>query len=179
MALTGYTIAQDRPREMTPEQREREIHELEVRLDQLRSQARRDRPERGPRMPHPGMMHARMEMTERLVEMNSEPGQAGLLAIGALAREIPLEPARRIEVLEATLEATESLPLRNALRFALKDLYLRTEQVDKAVGVMRDLLAENDEVLADYIARDCDEDDDEADDEDEEDDDEAGDEHRE
>lgn len=171
VCLGGLALAQEREREMTPEQREREIHELEVRLEQLRDQARehreypqgRERMEgremmrHRQRMVHPGMMHARMEMTQRLVEMNSEPGQAGLLAIGALTREIPLEPAQRIEILEAALEATESLPLRNALRFALKDLYLRTEQVDKAVEIMRDTLAENDDILADYMAEEHDE----------------------
>jgi hypothetical protein len=133
-----------------------ELHErerdLRAQLNEVREQQRRSRDmaERGwrPRDPDMEKMHDMMEMLRRMGKIVFSPADAGLAGIGALGRDIPREPGVVIQDLEKLLKGTKTLGFRNAIRLTLKDLYLRTEQKEKAVGILREMIAENDAALS-------------------------------
>lgn len=180
--LVSYTLAQpydegrrERPEAQAAERREREINELREQIERLRQGRERRgererRPRREPDFERPvefGRMYAWMEVVERMGDMAFNPEVAGLIAIGAIKDDIPREPVQRIKDLENLLGRTRTLGLRNAIRMGLKDLYLHTEQPEKALDQMRAMLAENDEYLSLEMQEDHDEEYDEDEDEDE------------
>ena len=73
-----------------------------------------------------------------------DPNAMGLIALGAISQEIPRPPQEVIEELEALLDKTETLGLRNAIYLTLKDLYKQTNQPEKTLELMRSMFVEND-----------------------------------
>lgn len=178
--LVSYTLAQpydegrhDRPEAQAAERRERKIRELREQIERIRHGRERhgERPRREPDFERPeefGRMYAWMEVIERMGDMAFNPEVAGLIAIGAIKDDIPRDPRRRIEDLDNLLDRTRTIGLRNALRMGLKDLYLQTEQPEKALDQMRAMLAENDKFLSMEMEEDHNEEYHEEEDEDEE-----------
>ena len=140
------------------EQADRREHDQHERMARPR-RARRERPDRpagkrrrttAPRRGTreiPRQIAMMREVITQLGQICSDPAQAGLLALGAIKDDIPREPTEVIEDLEARLKKTRSLPLRNAIRLTLKDLYKQTGQHERAVDHMQLMLAENDQAL--------------------------------
>jgi len=139
------------------EEMERRLHRREQeRLEAEREMARRwaegDPDLRGPIPPEhrEEMMHFQrmMGMLEQMARVSFDPEAAALMAIGGLRDDIHRKPEEVIEDLHNVLKRTRTLGLRNAIRLSLRDLYRHTDQHDKLLSTLREMIAENDEFLA-------------------------------
>lgn len=91
-------------------------------------------------------MRALIGTVQDLRGVAADPAAAGIVAISSL-REEARDPRQAVEELEGLLRETRSLPLRNAIRMTLRDLYKAQGQPDRARQTLREMLRENDQAL--------------------------------
>jgi len=147
----GLTLsAPGQPREHHAD-RERHEHEEEMdrHVEHMRGEMERMELEMAMQRLHLQEMQLHLELLEHMKQTTFDPESCALLAIGAVTDDLDIEPHRQIEVLRNMLERTRSLGVRNAIRTALKDLYLETEQPDECLELLVDMVVENDELIAD------------------------------
>ncbi len=77
----------------------------------------------------------------------SDPTVAGIVAVGGLKDDVKRKDEEIIADFESQLAKTKSLPLRNAIRLTLKDLYKKTSQDKKLLEHLRAMIAENDAAI--------------------------------
>jgi len=95
-------------------------------------------------------MQLHIELLENMKETMFDPESCALIALGAITDDLDIELEQQITLLEQILEDTKSLGLRNAIRTALKDLYLEDERPEEALEILKEIIAENDEAIADW-----------------------------
>ena len=91
------------------------------------------------------MMGGRIQFIERWQEAVRHPSQAVMMATQAIV-EIADQAERMeaaVEQLNDLLESVERVEARNAIRFALKEIYQETNQYNKALEQMRLVIMEN------------------------------------
>ncbi|MBL7139850.1 MAG: hypothetical protein ISS74_02985 [Planctomycetes bacterium] len=139
--LTVLVTAQPHPREAERHEpgplSEEQRHEMEQTAIELKIQHL-----------HLEEMGLHLELLELMKQTTFDPESCALLAIGAITDDLDLEPERQIQELRQVLERARSLGVRNAIRMALKDLYMEADQPDKCLEVLRDMILENDEVVS-------------------------------
>lgn len=77
----------------------------------------------------------------------ADPEAMGVYAVGTFKEEVKRKPAEMVREYEALLKDTKSLPLRNAIRLAMKDLYKAQGDDNKVLEVLRAIIAENDAAI--------------------------------
>jgi hypothetical protein len=91
-------------------------------------------------------------LTQRMAELCFDPQAAGVVAISAIKDDIHRKPSEMISEYESLLAKTKTLGLRNAIRMGLKDLYRDEKDSEKALQVIRDMVAENDAAIQSGVA---------------------------
>jgi hypothetical protein len=89
-------------------------------------------------------MQAQVQIVGNLKETCADPEAMGIVAVSELRSAGSKKPAETIAFLQGRLEKTKSLPLRNAIRLALKDLYLEVGDAANVQKQLEAILAEND-----------------------------------
>jgi len=89
----------------------------------------------------------RLKMLETMSNTAFSPKSAAMISLGELRDKLGLELEDRIEIFEELLKQVKHLGVRNSIRMTLKDLYVETEQNDKAVELLEHMILENDEML--------------------------------
>lgn len=160
VSITGLLTAQ-------PAERERP----EARQDQpqMRREAPRPGPEQAEAFQNIRQMHAMFELVERMRDVSFDPSMAAVIAVNGI-KDLPAgKPEQKAETLEKVLRESHTQGVRNAIHFALKDLYLATNRPERATEHLRAIVLENDERIR--AAEDREDDDGDDDDDDEDDDD--------
>ena len=138
--------------EMERRLRQRDQERLEAEREMARRRAAGNPDLRGPILPErrEEMMHFQrmMGMLEQMARVSFDPEAAALMAIGGLRDDVHRKPEEVIEDLHNVLKRTRTLGLRNAIRLSLRDLYRHTDQHDKLLSTLREMIAENDEYLS-------------------------------
>ena len=141
-----------RAQEEVNRRRQREQELIEAEREMARRRAAGDPDLRGPIPPErrEEMMHFQrmMGMLEQMARVSFDPEAAALMAIGGLRDDVHRKPEEVIEDLHNVLKRTRTLGLRNAIRLSLRDLYRHTDQHDKLLSTLREMIAENDEYLS-------------------------------
>lgn len=86
-------------------------------------------------------------LIEHMNRASFNPEAAGLMAIGGLRTDVDRDISEIIADLEEVLAKTKSLGLRNSLRLSLRDLYKETDQDEKVLATLREMVAENDKAI--------------------------------
>lgn len=94
-------------------------------------------------------LHRTLGMLKAIGDTAFDPESAALIGIGAINDEFALTPQETAAELEAVLQSTQSLGLRNAIRITLKDIYLKAGDKKKGIEQMRAMIAENDKRMYD------------------------------
>lgn len=95
-------------------------------------------------MPEIEKMMMFMRVVQQMSEICKDPTAAGMLAVGGLKDDVKRDRAEVITDLEQTLEKTRALPIRNAIRLTLKDLYKENGNNEKVLAQLHAMVAEND-----------------------------------
>jgi len=154
LATTGwvasYSLGEaDRPHERKTEPRERDDREEEEReeAERWREEHELEREmEEVERTVHQMRMY--IELLETVRELAFPPETAATIGIMAIKDDLDLPPEETIKQLNEVLGKTKSIGLRNSIRLGLKDAYEETGQTDKLLALLKDMIAENDAVLA-------------------------------
>ena len=87
------------------------------------------------------VMAMRMEVNQRIVESVSTPEQTSALMLQQLGPLIEHDTPHAIELLEQAREQANDAAVRRLLEVKLVEIYLRTEQHDKAMPIAKRLLS--------------------------------------
>jgi len=153
LATTGWLASYswgeaDRPRERKAELRQREEREAQEREKEEREAD--EQMEEVERVVQEIRMY--VELLETVRELAFPPETAATIGIMAIKDDLDLPPEEIVKHLTEVLAKTKSLGLRNSIRLALKDVYEETEQKDKLLGLLKDMIAENDAALVEEEA---------------------------
>ena len=90
----------------------------------------------------------KIRMVESMKQTCLDNAAMALIAVAGLRDEVPRSADEVIQELEGLIDKVNSVGIRNALRLALKDLYKLKGDHEKVLHHLRQMLIENDGVLA-------------------------------
>ena len=122
----------------------RNHREIQTLIEKLRAAAAKAPP--SPRS-QATLWEAKAKVVGNLKETCFDPRAMGIVAIASLRGEIHQDPKQLADHLQAMLEQTKSLGLRNAIRLTLKEVYLEQGQVDQASRQVEMMIQENDQAV--------------------------------